>query len=183
ARQVQHATTLTTTSGTGTSTGSGSGSGSGSGDRLRRAQLAALAGQILLLNDILKTNLAEIRALVATLCPALLEQPGIGPVTAAIALTAWFHPGRLRNEAAYAALAGVNPIPASSGRTVRHRLNPGGDRTLNAAIHSIARRRCHQPTKDYINRRTAEGRTPREITRSLRRYITRQIWRILQANA
>jgi transposase len=168
-RQVQHATTLTT-------------NGDGS-DLLRRAQLAALAGQILLLNDILKTNLAEIRALVTKMCPALLDQPGIGPVTAAIALTAWSHHGRLRSEAAYAALAGVNPIPASSGRITRHRLNPGGDRTLNAAIHTIAkaRQRCHQPTKDYINRRTTEGRTPREITRSLKRYITRQIWRILQA--
>ncbi|GAB3066489.1 IS110 family RNA-guided transposase [Micromonospora schwarzwaldensis] len=171
-RQVQHATTLTTSSGSGL-------------DRLRRTQLAALAEQILTLDQLLKTNLTEIRTLVDKLCPTLLEQPGIGPVTAAIALSAWSHPGRFRNEAAFASLAGVSPIPASSGRITRHRLNRGGDRTLNAALHTIAktRQRCHQPTKDYINRRTTEGRTPAEITRSLKRYIARQIWRTLEATA
>ncbi|WP_431875634.1 IS110 family transposase [Micromonospora marina] len=168
-RQVQHATTLTTTSGSGL-------------DRLRRTQLAALAEQILTLDRLLEANLTEIRTLVGKLCPALLEQPGVGPVTASIALSAWSHPGRFRNEAAFASLAGVSPIPASSGRITRHRLNRGGDRTLNAALHTIAktRQRCHQPTKDYINRRTAEGRTPTEITRSLKRYIARQIWRTLE---
>lgn len=152
-------------------------------ERLRRTQLRVLAEQIHALDRMLKDNLADIRALVQTMCPALLAQPGIGPVTAAIALTAWSHHGRFRSEAAFAALAGVNPVPASSGRTVRHRLNRGGDRTLNAAIHTIAksRQRCHQPTKDYITRRTAEGRTPPEITRNLKRYIARQIWRIIQA--
>jgi transposase len=153
--------------------------------QITTAHLHALATQILTLNELLNANLTQIRALVTTICPALLDQPGIGPVTAAIALTAWSHPGRLRNEAAFAALAGVNPIPASSGRTTRHRLNRGGDRTLNAALHTIAvsRRRHHQPTKDYITRRTSEGRTPREITRSLKRYIARQIWRTIQANS
>ncbi|GHJ13585.1 IS110 family RNA-guided transposase [Micromonospora sp. AKA38] len=171
-RQVQHATTLTTTSGSGL-------------DRLRRTQLAALAAQIVGLDQLLKANLTEIRILVDTLCPTLLEQPGIGPVTAAIALSAWSHPGRFRNEAAFASLAGVSPIPASSGRITRHRLNRGGDRTLNAALHTIAktRQRCHQPTKDHTNRRTTEGRTPAEITRSLKRYIARQIWRTLEATA
>jgi transposase len=172
-RQIQHATTLT----------SSDGNPGNSLDQLRHTHLHALAEQVLALDELLKANLTEIRTLVDKLCPALLEQPGIGPVTAAIALTAWSHPGRLRSEAAFAALAGVNPIPASSGRTTRHRLNPGGDRTLNSALHTIAtsRQRCHQPTKDYIARRTAEGRTPREITRSLKRYIARQIWRILEA--
>lgn len=152
-------------------------------ERLRRSQLRDLAEQIHALDRTLKDNLADIRALVQNMCPALLEQPGIGPVTAAIALTAWSHHGRFRSEAAFAALAGVSPVPASSGRTVRHRLNRGGDRTLNAAIHTIAktRQRCHQPTKDYITRRTAEGRTPPEITRNLKRYIARQIWRVIQA--
>jgi len=170
-RQLQHAATLT-----GDTAGS-------TLQRLRRHQLHDLAEQIHALDRTLKANLAEIRALVHTMCPTLLEQPGIGPVTAAIALTAWSHHGRLRSEAAFAALAGVNPVPASSGRTVRHRLNRGGDRTLNAALHTIAktRQRCHQPTKDYINRRTTEGRTPPEITRNLKRYIARQIWRIIQA--
>ncbi|WP_416900846.1 IS110 family transposase [Micromonospora echinospora] len=151
-------------------------------ERLRRSQLATLAAQILDLNRMLAANLAQIRALVTAMCPALLGQPGIGPVTAAVALIAWSHHGRVRSEAAFAALAGVSPVPASSGRTVRHRLNRGGDRTLNSAIHTIAksRQRCHQPTKDYIARRTAEGRTPREITRSIKRYIARQIWRTIQ---
>ncbi|GAA0481663.1 IS110 family transposase [Actinoplanes capillaceus] len=166
-RQVRHAAVLT------------------GHDHVRHAHLAALAGQILELDRLLTKNLAQLRALVKTLCPTLLEQPGIGPVTAAVALAAWSHPGRLRNEAAFAALAGVNPIPASSGRTTRHRLNRGGDRTLNSAIHTIAtaRQRCHQPTKDYVTRRTTEGRTPREITRTLKRYIARQIWRIIEATA
>jgi transposase len=166
-RQVRHAADLT-------HTGS---------DRTRRATLTALAGQIRELDRLLTANLDQIHALVKTLCPALLEQPGIGPVTAAITLAAWSHPGRLRSEAAFAALAGVNPIPASSGRTTRYRLNRGGDRTLNSALHVIAtsRQRCHRPTKDYIARRTTEGRTPREITRSLKRYIARQIWRIIEA--
>ncbi|MFY1616490.1 IS110 family transposase [Micromonospora sp. WMMD736] len=169
-RQVQHATTLTNDN---------------SGDHLRRSQLAALAEQILTLDRLLKANLTEIRTLVDKLCPTLLDQPGIGPVTAAITLTAWSHPGRFRSEAAFASLAGVSPVPASSGRTVRHRLNRGGDRTLNAALHTIAkaRQRCHQPTKDYVNRRTTQGHTPAEITRSLKRYIARQIWRILEATA
>lgn len=154
-------------------------------EQLCRAQLAALAAQILELDRMLAANLAQIRTLVRAMCPALLDQPGIGPVTAAVALIAWSHHGRVRSEAAFAALAGVNPVPASSGRTIRHRLNRGGDRTLNAALHTIAksRQRCHQPTKDYITRRTAEGRTPREITRSLKRYIARQIWRIIEAGS
>jgi transposase len=170
-RQLQHAATLV-----GNTAGN-------TLERLRRSQLRDLAEQIHALDRTLKANLAEIRALVQTMCPALLEQPGIGPVTAAIALTAWSHHGRFRSEAAFAALAGVSPVPASSGRTVRYRLNRGGDRTLNAAIHTIAksRQRCHQPTKDYISRRTTEGRTPPEITRNIKRYIARQIWRIIQA--
>ncbi|MFJ1543419.1 IS110 family transposase [Micromonospora chalcea] len=171
-RQIQHATTLTTATGSDL-------------DRLRRTQLTALAEQILTLDRLLKANLTDIRTLVNKLCPTLLDQPGIGPVTAAIALTAWSHPGRFRNEAAFASLAGVSPVPASSGRIIRHRLNRGGDRTLNSALHTIAkaRQRCHQPTKDYINRRTTEGRTPAEITRNLKRYIARQIWRTLEATA
>ncbi len=75
----------------------------------------------------------------------LLEQPGIGPVTAAVALAAWSHPGRVRSEAAFASLAGVNPIPASSGNTVRHRINRGGDRPLNRALHMAVVTRMRMP--------------------------------------
>lgn len=113
----------------------------------------------------------------------LLEQPGIGPVTAAIAYAAWSHPGRVRSEAAFASLAGVNPIPASSGNTVRHRINRGGDRRLNRALHMavVTRMRMDPDTRAYVEKRTAQGRTPREIRRSLKRYLARQIYRQLNA--
>ncbi len=137
--------------------------------------MTALAHQIRDLDHLLAANLRQVRDLVTAMYPTLLEQPGIGPATAAVALISWSHHGRVRSEAAFAVLAGVSPVPASSGRTVRHRLNRGGDRTLNFAIHTIAksRQRYHQPTKDYITRRTAEGRTPCEIIRVLKRYIAR----------
>jgi transposase len=137
------------------------------------------------LDRLLADNLKQIRDLVGAVCPALLEQPGVGPVTAAIAYTTWSHHGRCRSEAAFAALAGVNPIPASSGRTTRHRLNRGGDRTLNSALHIIAkvRLRMHPPTRDYLARRTAEGRNRKEINRCIKRYIARQLFRIMQAAA
>ena len=91
------------------------------------------------------------------------------------------HPGRCRNDAAFAALAGASPLPASSGRTVRHRLNRGGDRALNRALHTIAATRMRScPTHPaYVARRTAEGKTPREIRRCLKRYIARQLYRTL----
>jgi transposase len=151
--------------------------------RVRRQHLHTLAVTVHQLDQALHDNHKQIHALVATLCPALLDQPGIGPVSAAIALTAWSHKGRVRNEAAFAALAGVNPIPASSGRTTRHRLNRGGDRLLNQAIHTIAlsRRRHHPPTQTYVARRTQHGRTHREINRCLKRYIARQLFRIMNS--
>jgi len=152
-------------------------------DRIRREHLHTLATQVAALDRLITDNLKHLRTVVRALCPALLDQPGVGPVTAAIALTAWSHRGRLRSEAAFAALAGVNPIPASSGRTTRHRLNRGGDRTLNSALHTIARTRsrCHPTTQAYIARRTAQGRTNNEINRCLKRYIARQLFRLLQA--
>ena len=90
-------------------------------------------------------------------------------------------PGRCRNDAAFAALAGASPLPASSGRTVRHRLNRGGDRALNRALHTIAatRMRSCPTTQAYVARRTAEGKNPREIRRCLKRYIARQLYRTL----
>ena len=115
----------------------------------------------------------------------LLAQPGIGPVTAAVALTAWSHLGRIRSEAAFASLAGVSPIPASSGNTVRHRINRGGDRRLNRALHMaiVTRMRMDPRTRAYTERRTAEGRTLREIRRCLKRYLAREIYRYLNATA
>ena len=87
--------------------------------RVRRQHLHDLAVAVHQLDQALYDNRKQLRAIVSSLNPALLDQPGVGPVSAAVALIAWSHNGRLRNEAAFAALAGVNPIPASSGRTVR----------------------------------------------------------------
>jgi transposase len=128
-------------------------------------------------------NHKQLRQLVASIAPELLAKRGIGPVSAAQAIISWSHPGRCRSEAAYARLAGAPPIPASSGKTVRHRLNRGGDRQLNAALHTIAmtRWRSCPRTADYITRRRAEGKTDREIRRILKRYIAREIYRTLNA--
>jgi transposase len=81
---------------------------------------------------------AELDRLVVAVAPWLLELPGVGPISAAQVLVSWSHAGRLRSEAAVAALAGASPIPASSGQVVRHRLNRGGDRQLNRALHTVA---------------------------------------------
>ena len=96
----------------------------------------------------------EIRQHVQALVPQLLDEPGVGPIVAAQLLVAWSHRNRVRSEAAFARLAGVAPIPASSGQTIRHRLSRGGDRQLNRALHTvILHRRQHDPaTRDYIAR-------------------------------
>ncbi|KGI65841.1 IS110 family transposase [Mycobacterium rufum] len=127
----------------------------------------------------------ELELLVTAVCPQLLEQPGIGVITAAQFLISWSHRDRIRSEAAFAALAGAAPIPASSGATVRHRLNRAGDRQLNRALHTVAltRLRFEPTTKAYAARRTAEGKTPREIKRCLKRIIAREVYRIMQTHA
>lgn len=149
-----------------------------------RAEAVRLAKRVATLNEELRNNTSKMTELVKQ-SPAsgLLDKPGIGPVTAAVALTTWSHDGRLRDEAAFASLAGVNPIPASSGNTVRHRLNRGGDRRLNRALHmAVVTRMAHDPqTRAYVERRRAEGRTTREIRRLLKRYLARQIFRHLNA--
>lgn len=105
---------------------------------------------------------------------------GVGTIVAAkLAVTAGGNPQRIRNEAAFAALCGAAPIPASSGRTTRHRLNRGGDRRGNSALHDIALVRMrHDPaTKAYVARRTAEGKSTKEILRCLKRAIVREVYR------
>jgi transposase len=106
---------------------------------------------------------SELEPLVRELAPALLAEPGVGVITAAQLLTSWSHRGRFRSEAAFASLAGAAPIPASSGQVVRHRLNRGGDRQLNRALHTIVLSRLahHSETRRYAARRAAEGKTPR----------------------
>ncbi len=125
-----------------------------------------------------------IRALVRSWRPDLLELTGVGPIVAATVLTSWSHPGRCRSDAAFAMLAGAAPIPASSGKTVRYRLNRSGNRQLNRALHTItlSRLRYDQRTRDYADRRRAQGKTDREIKRCLKRYIARELYRRLEAS-
>jgi transposase len=127
----------------------------------------------------------ELEQLVVVICPVLLNQPGIGTITAAQFLISWSHAGRIRSQAAFASLGGAAPIPASSGQTVRHRLNRSGDRQLNRALHTVAlsRLRIHTPTKAYAARRTNEGKTPREIKRCLKRAIAREVYRLMNTHA
>ena len=151
-----------------------------------RAEAVRLARQIEALDGQLRASHERIRAMVkASPAAGLLDITGVGPITAAVALTAWSHPGRVRSEAAFAALAGVNPIPASSGNTVRHRLNRGGDRRLNHALHmaAVTRMTYHDQTRQYVARRTAEGKTSKEIRRCIKRYLARQIYRHLESAA
>ena len=124
----------------------------------------------------------EIRGHVRQLVPQLLDEPGVGPIVAAQLIVTWSHRDRVRNEAAFARLAGVAPLPASSGQVVRHRLSRGGDRQLNRALHTvILHRRQHDPaTRDYIARRIAEGKSTRDATRILKRYLARHLYRIMQ---
>jgi len=139
----------------------------------RRVQAATLEA-----DELERELLTHVRALE----PALLDEPGGGPIVAAQLIVAWSHRGRLRSEACFARLAGVAPIPASSGQTQRHRLSRGGDRQLNRALHTIAlHRRQHDPrTKDYIANRIAEGKSRRDATRLLNRYLARHLYRLLE---
>ncbi|PRB70373.1 IS110 family transposase [Arthrobacter sp. MYb213] len=115
----------------------------------------------------------------------LLEVKGFGAITAATCLTVWSHRGRVHSEAAYASLAGVNPIPASSGNTVRHRLNRGGDRALNSALHMVAITRIthDEETRKYVQKREAEGLSTKEIRRCIKRYLARRVYRIFNSQA
>jgi hypothetical protein len=149
-----------------------------------RAEAVRLAKRVADLNDELAANQARLTELIRdSKAAVLLDKIGIGPVTVAVVLAAWSHSGRVRSEAAFAALAGVNPIPASSGNTTRHRLNRGGDRRLNRALHmAVITRMTHDPnTRAYVERRRAEGRTTKEIRRCLKRYLARHLYRTLEA--
>ncbi len=145
--------------------------------------LRAIARRALVLGAEAADHETQIELLVAQLAPTLLSEPGVGAITAARILCSWSHKGRIRSEAAFASLAGVAPIPASSGQVVRYRLNRGGDRQLNRALHTIVLSRLahHPDTRAYAARRTAEGRSPREIRRCLKRYLARRIFRLLEA--
>jgi len=147
-----------------------------------RREAIRLAKRVSACDADLAANRSEITSLVAASDgAALLDEPGIGAINAAVIIAAWSHLGRVRSEAAFAVLAGVSPLPASSGNTTRHRLNRGGDRRLNRALSSITLTRMshHPPTRAYVERRRAEGRTTKEIRRCLKRYVARQLYRLL----
>jgi hypothetical protein len=146
------------------------------------ASLRALARRTQLLNTEIADHSRAITTLVRAWRPELLTPCGVGPIVAAVVLCAWSHPGRCRTDAAFAMLAGAAPIPASSGQTVRVRLNRSGDRHLNQALHLIVltRLRYDPATRAYAQRRRAEGKTNREIRRCLVRYVARQLYRLLE---
>lgn len=157
---------------------------SGDPDRLLLAavktSLRDLARRWKALDEEIKSLNRQIAAIVTATAPALVEMHGVGvEIAGQFLVTAGDNANRIRNEAAFAKLCGVAPQPASSGRTSgRHRLSRGGDRAANSALYivTIVRMRHHQPTRDYVERRTAEGLSKREIIRCLKRYIAREVF-------
>jgi len=150
---------------------------------VRHSEIRRLAVALREAGRALAANRTQLQTIVDELAPGLTDRRGVGPVVAAQVIVSFSHPGRVRSDAAFAALAGASPLEASSGQTVRHRLNRGGDRALNRALHTVALTRlasCPR-TRAYAARRRAEGKTPREIRRCLKRYIARELYRTLTA--
>ena len=144
-----------------------------------KTSLRALARRWLVLDDEIKSHDAHLEHLVRRRAPAMVEAHGIGVGTAAEMLVlVGDNPERIHSEAALAKLCGVCPVPASSGKTNRHRLNRGGNRQANAALHRVVvvRMRAHGPTIDYVRRRTAEGKSKAEIIRCLERFVAREVF-------
>lgn len=144
--------------------------------------LRRLAQRILALtaeaNDIEKL----MTSLIQNHIPELLTRPGVGPDSAAaLLILAGDNPDRVKTESSFAALCGVSPVEASSGLTIRRRLNRGGDRRANAALYRIviSRLRWDSRTKAYMERRSAEGKTRREVIRCLKRYVAREIFTLI----
>jgi transposase len=125
---------------------------------------------------------AEIAELVCQVAPQLLDEPGFGPLTAAKLIGEIAGAARFATDAKLARAAGLAPIPVSSGRTDRHRLDRGGNRQINAALHRVAvtRARCHPETQTYLDRKRQEGKSTREAIRCLKRHLARRIWHLLQ---
>ena len=144
-----------------------------------RFSLRTIARRWLALDAEIKAHDAHLHHLTAARAPAMTNAPGISTgTTAEMLLLVGDNPERIRSEAAFAKLCGACPIPASSGKTQRHRLNRGGNRQANAALYRVVvgRMRSHQPTLDYVARRTAEGKATREIIRCLKRFLAREIY-------
>lgn len=149
-----------------------------------RISLKLLAHRYLDLHDEIADLDKMIEAIVKDLAPELLERTAIGLNSAAqLLLTAGDNPDRLKSEASFAALCGVSPVPASSGKTIRHRLNRGGDRAANSALHIIAigRLRLDPPTQAYLAKRVAAGNSKLEALRCLKRYIAREVFAIIRS--
>ena len=147
-----------------------------------RFALKTLAAKIAFLDDQITELETRMTDLIGQAAPALAGTFGVGPhVAAQLLTTAGDNPDRLGSEAAFAKLCAACPIPASSGKTTRHRLNPGGDRRANNALHTIVlvRMRYHAPTRHYVARRTAQGKTRPEIMRCLKRYVAREIYNVI----
>ncbi|WP_277245595.1 IS110 family transposase [Micrococcus terreus] len=153
-------------------------------DDALRHSLRSLARRWQQLDAEAKELSSMIAQLVVDTAPQLLEQFGIGVDTAAeILIVVGDNPERIRSEAAFAKLAGISPVPTGSGMTSgRHRVNHGGHRQLNAAIYRtvIVRMRFHEPTVAYVARRTAEGKSKREIIRCLKRYVIREVYHLIK---
>jgi transposase len=151
-------------------------------DQAHRLALRRLARRHQQLTAEITAADADLKQLVTAAAPGLLELVGVGiEVAGQLLTTAGDNPARMRSEAAFAHLCGVAPIPASSGKTRRHRLNRGGDRGANNALYTIvlSRLRCDPRTRRYVDRRTAEGLTKPEIIRCLKRYLAREIYQVL----
>jgi transposase len=148
-----------------------------------RHVLRSLARRWLELHEEIKNHSRHLKTQTKAAAPRLVEAVGIGlDIAAEMLVTAGDNSDRVRSESAFAKLCGASPIPAGSGKTNgRHRLNRGGNRQANAALYRaiIVRMRWHQPTIDYVARRTAEGLSKREIIRCLKRYLAREIYRLL----
>ncbi len=145
--------------------------------------MRCLAQRIAHLNEEIAEHDRALVEMLGEVAPQLLDEVGIGPVSAATFVMAWSHHDRCRNEAAFARLAGAAPLPATSGQTQnRHRLNYGGDRPINSALYMVAVTRLRQDpaTRAYMERRLAEGKTRPEVVRCMKRYIARRVWRLLE---
>lgn len=151
-----------------------------------RHALRSIAKRWIALNEEIKDLETQIEQLVLQRAPHLLDEFGIGVDTVAeILIVAGDNPERIQSEAAFAKLAGISPVPTGSGMTSgKHRINHGGHRQLNAAIYRtvIVRMRFHEPTIAYVARRTAEGKSKRDIIRRLKRYVIREVYHLIKTD-
>ena len=151
-----------------------------------RLAIRSIARRLVVLEDEIALLNRELIRLTQAAAPKLMELPGVGAeVAGSLLVSVGDNPERMRSEAAFASLCGVSPVQASSGKTVRHRLNRGGDRRANQALWRtvvVRIRYGHEPTAAYVARRTAEGLSKREIIRCLKRYVAREFYAVLMAD-